>query len=290
MGRIDSDTLAVSTVESVEEVATTFGLDMDDEDEATRARHVYTVLEESDGVAIKLDNSWWGNETFGVWAEWFVVQPDGVSPSGKALFVREGIALEDPIRRLRRADSRSEGENGWTSKAVRRARRKATSAWDDDYMVGPGGGDGFDSREYFEDKSTPLSVIETAVATPVDQDHLVFDSEGSHEGALSEGDIQVVGTTRTPYGEKFVLSGETYSAFKEDEVEDDIPFHSDEGQDAHHTYNGNAWVCDIDGVSLVIEALVEAGYNVSVDRQFKGKVEELTEEAQSVADAFGVDV
>jgi hypothetical protein len=290
MTHIDSDALDVQAVNSVDEVASVFGLDMSDDDEATRARHIYTVLEESDGVAIRLDNTWWGNEAFGVWAEWFVVHPDGVSPSGKALFVRDGIALEDPIRHLRRADSRSESGNGWTSKAVRRARSKALKNWSDDYMVGPGGGDGFDSRDYFEDESTPISVIETAVATPVDADHLIFDSEGSREGALSDGDIQVVGTTETRYGKKFVLAGETYAAFKEDGVEDEIPFHNDEGPDAHHTYNGNAWVCDMDGVSLVIEALVDAGYSVSVDCDYSDSVQEMTAEAESVAETFGVDV
>lgn len=290
MSHIDSDALAVSTVESVEDVASVFGLDMNDEDDATRARHIYTVLEETDGVALRLDNSWWGNEAFGVWAEWFVVQTDGVSPSGKALFVREGIALEDPLRHLRRADARAQSGNGWTSKAARRARKKALRAWDDDYMVGPGGGDGFDSRDRFEDESTPISVIDTAIATPEDSDHLVFTAEGTHEGTMGEGDVQVVGTTRTRYGEKFVLAGDTYAAFKQDGVEDDITFHSEEGQDAHHTYNGDAWVCDIDGVSLVIDALVAAGYTVSVDREYKGRVQEATAEAESVADTFGVDV
>lgn len=290
MSRIDSDALDVSTVDSAEDVASAFGLDMNDEDEATRAGHIYTVLDETDSVAVRLDNSWWGNEAFGVWSEWFFVYPDGVSPSGKALFVRKGIALEDPLSRLRRAEARSERDNGWTSKAVRRARSKALQNWDDDYMVGPGGGDGFDSRDVFEDASTPISVIDTAIATPVDADHLVFTQEADHEGPLSDGDVQIVGKKQTRYGEKFALAGDTYAAFKQDGVEDEIPFHRDDGPDAHHTYDGDEWVCDIDGVSLVIDALVEAGYTVSVDKAFADAVKESTAEADSVAETFGVDV
>lgn len=290
MSRIDSDALAVQSVNSVEAVASVFELDMNDEMEASRARHIHTVLDETDCVALRLDNSWWGNEAFGVWAEWFFVHVDGVSPSGKALFVREGIALEDPIRHLRRADSRAESNNGWSHNAVRRARSKATKNWADDYMVGPGGGDGFDDRDVFADESTPISVIETAIATPEDADHLVFDGEGSREGTMGEGDVQVVGTKETRYGEKFVLAGDTYGAFKQDDVEDDIPFHSEDGPDAHHTYDGDVWVCDIDGVSLVIDALVDAGYSVAVDRKYKGRVQDATAEAENVADTFGVDV
>jgi len=157
-------------------------------------------------------------------------------------------------------------------------------------MVGPGGGDGFDERDYFADESTPLSVIEAAVATPVDEDNLVFDAEGTREGPMTEGDVRVVGTTRTRFGEKFVLAGDTYAAFKEDGIADEIPFDRDDGADAHHTYNGDAWVCDIDGVSLVIDAFVDEGYTVSVDSTYADAVQDATAEAESVAETFGVDV
>lgn len=290
MARIDSDAFGVSNVTNIEEVADVFGLNMNDEEEAARAGHIYTVLDETDSVAIQLENSWWGNEAFGVWSEWFFVHVDGVSPSGKALFIREGISLNDPVRHLRRAETRSESGNGWTNKAVRRARKKAFGAWDDDYMVGPGGGDGFDSRDRFEDKSTPISVIETAIATPVDTDHLVYDAEGSREGALSDGDVQITGTKRTRYGDKFVLSGDTYGAFKQDEVEDEITFHSEKGRDAHHTYDGDTWVCDLEGVDLVINSLVEAGYSVSVHREQKSHIEDAMDHTGSLAESFGVDV
>lgn len=290
MSRIDTDAVEVQTVTSAGEVGQVLGLDMDDEQESARAERVFTVVDETDTVALELESSWWGNEAFGVWQEWFVVHPDSVSPSGKALFVREGISLNDPVGHLRTAEHRAESGNGWTSKAANRARRKALQNWGDDYMVGPGGGDGFDSRENFSDVSVPLSVIETAFATPADTDHLVVDAEGTHTGTMDEGDVKVVGTKDTRYGRKFRLAGDTYGAFKEDNVDEEITFHNDDGPDAHHTFDGDEWVCDVDGVHLVIDALVDAGYTVAVESDYTERVQKTLEESNSIADTFGVDL
>ena len=282
MSRIDSDDVEVQIVNSADDVAEVLGLDMDDEHDAQRAAHVYTVVDETDTVAIELESSWWGNEAFGVWQDWFVVRPDGTSEGG-ALFVDEGTSLSDPVRHLRRADSRAESGNGWNSKAVRRARRKALSNWEDAYGVGPGLGEGHDERDRFAGKSVPLSVIETAFATPADEDNLVIDSEGQHEGTMDEGDVRVVGTKDTRYGPKFRLAGDTYGAFKENEVADKIDWDT-----AHHTYDGDEWVCDVDGVGAVIEALVDASYTVSVDSNHASRVEETMNKSNTIADSFGV--
>lgn len=237
---------------------------------ARDADKVLEVLEATNAVAIKLESSWWGSETFGPWQEWFLVKPDGVSPSGEALFVSEGISLSDPVGKLKRAESRAEGHNGWSSKAVRRARKKALSNWDDDYMVGPGGGSGFDDRENFTDASAPLSVIETAFRTPEPEDDLVFPAHGEpRTGKMSEGDVRVVGLTRTQYGEKAELAGDTYSALSSegDNLSDTV------WDDAHPAYNGDAWTCDSDGDSLLalIDAVNDAGYDVSVAESFEDR-------------------
>ena len=253
---------------------------------ARDAEKVMEILEATNAVAIKLESSWWGNEAFGVWSEWFLVHPDGVSPSGKALFVDKGIALSDPVGKLRRAESRAERRNGWTQKAVRRARRKALSNWEDDYMVGPGGGDGFDDRDVFSDGSCPLSVIDRAFRLPEPADDLVFPAEGdAREGKLSEGDIRITTVAHTRYGKKAVLTGDTYDAFSSDgdNLSDEV-----EWEKTHLSFNGDAWTCDLNGDALlaVIRTLNDHGYSVTVSESFKSSIKD----AQGLAESFGVDL
>lgn len=241
---------------------------------ARDADKVKEILEATGAVAIKFPSSWWGNEAFGVWQEWFLVHPDGISPSGKALFVDKGTSLRDPVRRLNRAVSRSESGNGWTSKAVRRARRKALKAWEDDYMVGPGGGEGFDERDAFKDASCPLSVIEKAIRMPEPSNDLVWaaDEDDPRHGKMSEGDVRVSRIKDTQYGPKFVLEGDTYKAFADcddcDGLKSKIPW-----EDAHLTFDGDDWVCDAGGppLSKIRYVLNNHGYTVAVDERFSDK-------------------
>lgn len=250
---------------------------------ARDADKVMEVLEETNAVAIQLESSWWGNNAFGVWSEWFFVHPTGVSPSGKALFVDQGIAASDPIRHLERAEGRAEPNNGWTSGAVRRARKKALKDWEDNYGVGPGAPP--DDRDVFADTSAPLSVIETAVRAPEPQDDLVFPVEGdARKGAMSEGDIRVTRSTRTEYGPKYVLEGDTYNALSQDG--DNAC--ADVWDDAHVAYNGNVWTCDLEGSALlaVARALNEHGYSFAVDESFESEIED----SRDIASSFGVDL
>lgn len=250
---------------------------------ARDADKVMEVLEATGAVALKLDSSWWGNEAFGVWKEWFLVHPDGVSPSGKALFVDKGISLSDPVGHLKTAESRK-GVGGWTSKAVRRARSKALKNWGDDYMVGPGGGPGFDDRDVFSDASCPLSAVETAFRLPEPADDLVFPPEGEpREGKLSEGDVRFSAVKQTKYGPKAVLSGDTYDALSSegDNVADDVSWDV-----AHLGFDGDEWTCSADGPALwaVIHALNDAEYSVSAPESFAERLQE----AKDVSESFGV--
>ena len=73
------------------------------------------------------------------------------------------------------------------------------------------------------------------------------------------GEVIVSARNETRYGTKACLWGDTYSAFKEDGVEDDL-----EWDDHHQTYNGLTWEVDVSSVEPVVDALVEAGYVVKV--------------------------
>lgn len=253
---------------------------------ARNADKVMQVLEETNTVALKLESSWWGNEAFGVWSEWFFVKPDGVSPSGEALFVSKGIAMSDPVGKLRRAESRAESRNGWNSKAVSRAKRKALKNWEDDYMVGPGGGDGMDDRDTFKDGSCPLSVIDAAFRLPEPENDLVFPANGdARRGNLSNGDIYITDTKRTKYGDKAVLSGDTYNALSSqgDNISDEVEFDA-----AHLSFDGDDWTCDAKGPALltVIKALNDGGYSVALPESFEG----MLNDAQDAAESFDVDI
>lgn len=250
---------------------------------ARDADKVMEILEATNAVALKLESSWWGNEAIDVWSEWFFVHPDGVSPSGKALFFEKGIAMSDPVGKLRRAESRAEGRNGWTSKAVRRARQKALSNWEDDYMVGPGGGKGFDERDVFTGLACPLSVIEKAVRLPEPENDLVFPAVGdSRSGKMSEGDIRITGRKQTKYGPKVVLKGDTYKALSGDgdNISDKV------WDEAHPAFDGDVWTADPEGSNLrtLISALNDHGYSVAVSEELKGGLEADSD----MADAFDV--
>lgn len=248
--------------------------------EATRSRRanaIHAILEETDCVAIRFPNAWWGNETFGHWTEWFFVHPDGVSPSGKALFVREGIPLSDAVNYWCRAESIvNDDHTGYTSKAARKFRRKAFNWFDDSARPGPGTLP-TDDRNGFTDASCPLSVIETAIRTPADEDNTVFvpadvdnwDPRGhDREGAFEDADIDATEIRHTEYGEKVALHGDTYDAFKAAGVADEITFHGADNrwEEAHHTFNGDCWVADRNAFYwTVVPALLEAGFSVAVD-------------------------
>lgn len=251
---------------------------------ARDADKVKRVLEETNAVAIKLKSSWWGNEAFGIWQEWFFVKPDTVSDSGKALFLSKGISLNDPVGKLKRAEHRK-GQGGWTPKAVRRAKRKALKAWDDDYMVGPGGGDGFDERDVFHDGSVPLSVIEAAFRTPEPKDHVVFPAEGdAFRGTASDADIRSAGTKRTQYGEKTVLKGDTYKALAKDEdnAADDV------WETVKTDFHNGDWVASPEPNALIVlvQTLNDHGYSVGV----KDATYRQMQKAEDAAEAFDVNL
>jgi len=237
--------------------------------EFTRSRdapHIMDILEKTNAVAIKLDSSWWGSEAFGWWSEWFLIQPDGVSPSGKALFVREGVKMSEPVRYARSAADigrrRSEGSTGYTSKAQRKFRRKAYHWFDDSKKPGPGMLS-TDERDSFKGGSCPLSVIEHAIRTPEPENNAVFTSDGVTEGKMSDGDIRVIGTKDSRYGPKVVLEGDTYQALSKDA---DNALDSTEWETHHTTFNGNEWLSDASATGLmkVINTLNDAGYSVAV--------------------------
>lgn len=252
---------------------------------ARDADMVQAILEATDAVAIKLQSSWWGNETFGIWSEWFLIHPDNVSPSGKALFVDDGIALNDALGKLRSYHRiMNDDHTGYTSQAARRFKRKAFN-WDDNSQLPGPGTLPTDERDSFSDESAPLSVIEVAVRLPEPQDDLVFPVNGAtRRGKLSEGDIRFTGFKQTRYGPKAVLKGDTYNALSQerDNACDDV------WDEAHVGFDGDDWTCDVEGDAILtaIRALHDHGYSVAVAEEFEGNIEE----AQDVAASFGLDL
>lgn len=234
------------------------------------------VMQESDAVLVRLDSTWWGNEAFGVWGDYFLVKPDSVSPSGKALFVDEGVKMSEVVGKVTSAKNILNSVGGLNSEAARRIRRKATDWFDDSKKPGPGMPP-TDERDSFRDASVPLSVIRCAVRYPESDGHLIMEDEveyganAGREGKMSEGDIKVVGTKQSQYGTKFVLSGDTYKALssKGDNLSDEV----DWGK-AHLTFDGDDWVCDCgsNAISHVIKVLVENGYSVAVDEEHAATV------------------
>lgn len=254
---------------------------------ARDAEKAMEILEKTESVAIKLQSSWWGNEAFGVWSEWFFVKPDAVS-SGGALFVDEGVSMGDAIGYFRAAENiaekRREGTTGYTSEAQRRFKRKAFHWQDDSKKPGPGMPPK-DDRESFTGGSVPLSVIDVAFRLPEPEDDLVFPAVGEPTtGKLSDGDVRVTGFKRTKYGEKAVLKGDTYDALSSqgDHVADEV------WDDSRAAYDGDVWTCDPEGDALLalIRALNDAGYSVAVDESFKGRLND----AMDVAASFGVEL
>ena len=75
-----------------------------------------------------------------------------------------------------------------------------------------------------------------------------------------EGEVVISGLSRSQYGPKACLWGDTYDAFKGDDTPDpDLNW-----DDTHHTYNGTCWTCDPDASEDVAEALADAGFLVRV--------------------------
>jgi len=224
---------------------------------------VKEVMQETDAVLVRLDSTWWGNEAFGVWGEWFFVKPDSVSPSGKALFVDEGIKTSDAVGRVTSAKRINNSRGGLNSKAARKTRRKAFNWFDNSEKPGPGTAP-TDDRDSFKGASVPLSVIQYAVRYPESADNVVVETNGAtHAGKMSEGDVRVTGTKRDKYGEKFVLSGDTYDALssKCDNLSDEMSW-----DNTHCTFDGDDWVCDrdSDAITEVVRVLTDNGYKVSI--------------------------
>lgn len=257
---------------------------------ARDADKVFEILSETDSVLLRFDTPWWGNEAFGVWGEWFVVQPDGTSDGG-ALFVSEGIEAHDPIRKLRSHDSILSSKGGLTSQAARRERHKAFNWTDSRRKLGPGMGP-TDERDSFEDASCPLSVIEMAIRAPEADDDLLFvPGEGETEGRLSDADVVVTGAYHTQYGPKLAIEGDTYDVLSSggENVADDVEW------DVAHlawTDEAGAWTCDPSGVMAVVEAVTDAGYTVGVATEAREHVEAAQpDEADTDAriESFGAD-
>lgn len=101
-------------------------------------------------------------------------------------------------------------------------------------------------------------VPKSKVDKMVSPEMVTRDAEGEAKGEVSIGPVK-----KSRYGDKAMLLGDTYDAFKGDEVADDINW-----EEAHHTYDGDTWVCDADSISTVARALSEAGYSVSVPKDY----------------------
>lgn len=228
---------------------------------------VREVMTETDSVLVCLSSSWWGNEAFGVWGKWFFIKPDGVSPSGKALFVDEGIKTSDPIGRVKSAKRMLESRGGYTPKAARKTKAKAFDWFDDSAKPGPGTLSVDEREDSFKNESVPLSVVKYAVRFPESEDDLVVETnEATHAGKMSDGDVQVSSIKSTQYGAKFVLSGDTYEAFSSggDNLSDEVDWDT-----AHLTFDGDGWVCDKDSnaISHVVRVLTQNGYKVSIAQE-----------------------
>lgn len=258
---------------------------------ARNAAEVYEILDETDSVLITFNTSWWGNEAFGMWGDAFFVHVDGTSDGG-ALFVRDGVKANDPVRKLRAFESHMNSKGGVTSSGARREKRKAFDWFNTKKKPGPGMPSN-DERDSFEDGSCPISVIEVAVRTPEDTDNLLFvPGEGATEGCLSDADVEVSEFHRTRYGPKFVFKGDTYEVFSSGgaDVGDEVSW------DAAHLMwddDAEAWMCDRDAILMVAEAVMDAGFTLGVLPQVRDSVEGVLnaeEEADDVADSFGVDV
>lgn len=228
---------------------------------------VKEVMQETDAVLIRLDSTWWGNEAFGVWGEWFFVKPDSVSPSGKALFVDEGIKTSDAIGRVTSAARINNSRGGLNSKAARKIRRKAFNWHDNSEKPGPGTAP-TDDRDSFKSESVPLSVIRFAVRYPESEDDVVVEVNGAtHAGKMSEGAVQISGAKRDKYGQKLTLSGDTYNLLssKGEDLSSEMSW-----DDTHCTYDGDDWVLDrtTEAVRQFVRTLTENGYKVSVAEEY----------------------
>lgn len=240
------------------------------------AEEMLEILEETESVLIQLPSSWWGKEALGLWGEWFFIKPDETSEGG-ALFIDEGIKMNDPLRKLSSYESIMNSRGGLTSKAAHREKKKAFNWSDSRAKLGPGMPPS-DERDYISDGSLPISVIDTAITAPANKNHLVFREGEVSRGALEEGDIRIDEMNRHPrFGWKFILKGDSYKVLssKGENISDDVSF------EKHHlTFNGNDWVMDAEGTAIfaLATALNEKGYTLSVSEEFEGEVESVLEQ------------
>lgn len=101
-----------------------------------------------------------------------------------------------------------------------------------------------------EDMWLPKSWVESRT----DPEYVVGEPEGESKGEVAVGPMK-----RTRYGKKRVLLGDTYDAMVEDGLKEEIDW-----DEAHHTFDGETWVCDRDAVEMVLDVLQANGYTVKV--------------------------
>lgn len=279
----DGGTFAPETVTTTAEIAESLR-----NPKGRHAGKVKQILEKTNSVAIKLKSGWNGNEAFGQWSEWFFVKPNGISDGG-ALFVSEGISLNEPVKKLTSAERVRKKRGGLTEKAARKMERKAMN-WDDTSKPPGPGMPSSEERPYFKGVSTPLAWIEQAFRLPESEDDAVLTSDGERTGKMSEGDIRVTHKKATQYGTKLALEGDTYDILssKGENLSDDIPWNP-----AQCGWDGDDWSCKADNEALlaVVKTLTEAGYTVTVAEKLKGYLTEPDSSTEEdVADSFGVDL
>lgn len=75
----------------------------------------------------------------------------------------------------------------------------------------------------------------------------------------SKGTLVLEQPKNTQYGPKHSISGDTYEAFKEDGLSDELPW-----EKTHATWNGDAWTIDANASSVnhLIEKANKIGYEV----------------------------
>ena len=80
----------------------------------------------------------------------------------------------------------------------------------------------------------------------------------------SKGTLRVGASFKTRYGVKRKITGDTYEAFKEDALADELPWDK-----THATFNGDEWEIDSteEALSLLREKATDAGYEIEEIRQ-----------------------
>lgn len=101
-----------------------------------------------------------------------------------------------------------------------------------------------------DDSWVPKSKITNTIEPHYD----TADPEGEPKGTIT-----LKPAHRTRYGPKMEIVGDTYEAFKKDDVADDLPW-----EETHATWNGDAWEIDAneDAIEKLEQAATDKGYTV----------------------------